>query len=155
MLDMDTIIEWTQKPETRTSIVKRGFYTYVQSWEELSLVVLPAQSSAEAFDRADRLRKELMPLSTAMSDSIMAPLNDLVRDLHARNCTVRVHTPSTWMTAKEHDDLNASTAIALTPTNNTSNSAGPNTIGLVHETRGDDSSLNGNNPTASSITTPQ
>ena len=110
---------------------------------------------AEAFDRADRLRKELMPLSTAMSDSIMVPLNNLVRDLHARNCTVRVHTPSTWMTAKEHDDLNASATIALTSTNNTSNSAGPNTIGLVHETRGDDASLNGNNPTASSITTPQ
>ena len=146
MLDMDTIIEWTQKPGTRTSIVKRGFYTYVQSWEELSLVVLPAQSSAEAFDRADRLRKELMPLSTAMGDSI-TPLNDLVRDLHARNCIVRVHTPSTWMTAKEHDDLNASTAIALTPTNTTSNSACPNAIGLVHETRRDDASLSGNNPT--------
>jgi hypothetical protein len=112
MFDMDTIIQWTRKPETRTSIIKREFYTYVQSWEELSLVVLPAQSSAEAFDRADRLRKELMPSSTAMGESIMASLNNLVQDLSARNCTVRVHTPSTWLTAKEHDDLNASATIS-------------------------------------------
>ena len=78
----------------------------------------------------------------------MAPLNDLIRDLHARNCTVRVHTPSTWMTAKEHYYLNASTAIALTPTNTTSNSACPNAIGLVHDTRRDDASLSGNNSTS-------
>jgi len=153
MFDMDTIIQWTQKPDTRTSIIKREFYTYVQSWNELSLVVLPAQSSAEAFDRADRLRNELMPLSTAMGESIMVPLNNLVRDLHARNCTVRVHTPSTWLTTKEHDDLNASATTALTSTNSTSNSASPNTIGLVPKARSDDASLNGNDPTTSSITT--
>ena len=161
VLDMNTILQWTQDPTSHAKIMKREFYTYFQSWEELSLVLLPAHSSAEAFDRADRLRKELMPSSTAMSEYIMDPLNNLVQDLNSRNCTVRVHTPSTWLTAKEHDDLNASATTSLTSTNGTSNSASSNalgragstgTIGLGPKTRGNDASLNGDDPPTSSIT---
>ena len=163
LLDMSIILQWAQDPTSHAVIMKREFDTYVRSWEELSLVLLPAHSSAEAFNRADRLRRELMPSSTAMNESIMNPLNSLVQDLNARNCTVRVHTPSTWMPAREHNRLSASATPALTSTNESSNSASPTTlgdagstgtIGLDPSTRGNNASLNGDDPptTSASLT---
>ena len=58
---VNTILQWKHDKASHAAIIRNGFDTYVQAWEELALVVLPAPSSAEAFNRADRLRMELMP----------------------------------------------------------------------------------------------
>ena len=81
MLAISTILQWKHDSTSHALIMKRRFDTYVQSWDELSRVVLPAPSSDEAFNRSDRLRMELIPSSTAMSEAIMDSLNGRVRDL--------------------------------------------------------------------------
>ena len=124
MLAVNTILQWKHDTTSHAAIIRNGFDTYVQAWENLSLVVLPAPSSAEAFNRADRLRMELMPSSTEMSEAIMDSLNWKIRD----------HRPATGITGKERTELalqsiatmgslGASSTSAVTSTDGSSNSA--------------------------------
>ena len=56
------------------------FLAYVQEWKEISAAVLPSPSSEEAHRNAVRLRLELVPSSTELTETTMDSLNGKVKE---------------------------------------------------------------------------
>ena len=124
MIAINNILQWKYDKASHVDIMKKGFDIYVQAWGELALVVLPSHSSTEAYNRADRLRMELMPSSTEMCEATMDSLNVKIKD----------HRPATGISGGERTELalqsiatmgsvGTSSISAVTSTDGSSNSA--------------------------------